>query len=331
MNKNSIIGILGIFLLNLLSSCQSDESIKLAYKFKQDKEIQSDKRSYWNFRINKIVIPQKNFHLSDSGSLRFQNDSIFGSIREILSKDDLKSLRIDLETILTETITGSMIDSAYISRVSELTHASLEADNRQIRTGESLFSFMKVVLSEKQNRKRLSSGEWYDLPRIMGMDLSGAQADPYIGRLLMYMKNGFALPDAEITPGYKWDSNLSVSIPVDSLSKGQSQGFIDIDIVNKQELVKAGRKIADIALDFQLIVKWDVTVPDEGFSRCEFSLTGSGHRFFNIRKGWDYGMFLKGDSRILIDSETRDKVDPGKLNTLIINATGNFELGSKTR
>ena len=70
------------------------------------------------------------------------SDSI---LDDLLSKDDLKSLRIDLETILTETITKSMIDSALLSRVSELKSASVVADNRKIGTAESLFSFMKVI------------------------------------------------------------------------------------------------------------------------------------------------------------------------------------------
>ncbi len=331
MKKIVLICLSVFFLVNLFSSCNRDESNKLAYKFKQGKIIKSDKRFSFKFDINQIDISQKNPRLSDSSSPQNQNDSIFSSIKGILSKDDLKSLQFDLTTILTETITRSMTDSAHLSRISELKNISVRADNSEINADESLLNFIKVILSEKQDRKRLSTGEWYNLPRIMGMNLSGAQSDPYIGRLLMFMKNGFALPDQAVVPGYKWDSGLNISIPVDSLSLGQSQGFIDITITSKQELVKTDKKIAEIKIDFQLLVKWDVNIPEEGFSKCEISLLGSGYHLFNIRKGWDFGMFLKGDSKILVNSGTKDKADPGKRIPLLIDATGNFELGSKTR
>lgn len=331
MKKIVSICFLSFFLMTFFNSCNRGESYRLAYKFKQDKVIKSDKRFSFKYDINRIDITRKDTQLSDSSTLRFQNDSVFRSIREILLKDGLKSLQLDLETILTETITRSMVDSAHLSRISELKSVSLKADNSEIRTDENLMNFINVILSEKQERKRLSAGEWYNLPRIMGMNLSGAQTDPYIGRLLGYMKNGFALPDNDVGPGYKWDSGLSISIPVDSLSLGQSQGFIDIDINNKQELLKTDKKIAEIKIDFLLLLKWDVNIPEEGFSRCELSIAGSGYRLFNIRKGWDYGMFLKGNSKILINSETRDKSDPGKMIPLSVDATGNFELGSKTR
>ena len=331
MKKIALICLSGFFLVNFFSSCNRGESSKLAYKFKQDKIFKSDKRFSFKFDINQIDISQKNPRLSDGSSPQNHNDSILSSIKEILLKDDLKSLQFDLATILTETLTRSMVDSAHLSRISEFKTLSARADNKEIRTDESLINFIKVIITEKQDRKRLSSGEWYNLPRIMGMNLSASQSDPYIGRLFIYMKNGFALPDKAISPGYQWDSNLNISIPVDSLSQGQSHGFINIDITNKQELVNTDKRIADIKIDFQLLVKWDVTVPEEGFSRCELSLNGSGYRLFNIRKGWDYGMFLKGDSKILVNSETKDKADPDKRIPLLIDATGNFELGSKTR
>jgi hypothetical protein len=312
-----------------MSCTHKDEGVKLVYKFEQNKVFQSNKKSSLKLNINKILIPGKNNQLSESSSNILKNDSILRGIREILSKKDLKLLRWNMTTNLKETITTSKVDSANISRQSQLKSFVINADNIKISLDESLQNIIKLIINEEQKRKRKSTGEWYNLPKVLGIDLTAAHDDPYLSQLLLYLKRGFAYPDKEIYNGFKWNSNLHILIPVDSLSKGQSKGFIRIDITNNQELVKTEKNIANIKLDFELLLGWEVNVPEEGFSKCNFSLKGDGFRLFNIKKGWDYGMFLKGDTKIKIDAETIDKGNSNKRIPFILDADGDFGIASK--
>jgi hypothetical protein len=320
-----------IVLLNIWSCNHKVEGVKLVYKFEQNKKFQSDNKLTVKLKINKILLPNKNRLPSDSSSNFLRNDSILKGIRDIVSKNNLKTLELNLITNRTETVTLSKKDSADISRKSEIVKFLINANDQIVPLDENFSAIIKLIIREEQKRKRKFTGEWFNLPKIMGIDLTPAQNDPYLSKLLLYVQKGFTYPDNMIYNGYKWDSNLHILIPVDSLSKGQSQGYILIDIKNNQELVKTEKNIANIKIDLLINVSWEVNLPDQGFTKCNFIFNGKGFRFFDIKKGWDYGMFLKGDTELKIDAETIDKDDTKKRIPIVIDADGVFEIASKIK
>ena len=320
-----------IVLLCFWSCNPKVEGVKLVYKFEQGKKFQSDNKLSVKLKINKILVQNKNKRPIDSSLNFLRNDSILKGFIDIASKNDLKTFELNLITNRTETVTLSKRDSADISKKSEIVNFLIKANDQIVPLDEKFSTIIKLIISEEQKRKRKFTGEWNNLPKIMGIDLTPAQNDPYLSKLLLYVQKGFTYPNNMIYNGYKWDSNLHILIPVDSLSKGQSQGFILIDIKNNQELVKTEKNIANIKIDLLINVSWEVNLPDQGFTKCNFVFNGKGFRFFDIKKGWDYGMFLKGGTELKIDAETIDKDDIKKRIPIVIDADGVFEMASKLK
>lgn len=151
--------------------------------------------------------------------------------------------------------------------------------------------------------------------------------DPYLGRLLEYIRNAPSYPPEPMIVGKSWSRNLSILVPVDSLSDGQSKGFIKIEVVNTYTLEKVKKGIAHIKSDLSVSINWDVTVPEQGRTRFGLTLTGDGYRMFDIKKKWEYGMFVKGNVKLEIDAQAKEKT--GRKSVTRVQADGTFELASK--
>jgi len=125
--------------------------------------------------------------------------------------------------------------------------------------------------------------------------------------------------------GEKWTNNLDIFIPVDSIS----QGFIKISVVNENLLESVKENIANIKISEEIKVSWDVTIPQNGYSKIEFSFTGNGYRFFDMKNSWEFGMFLKGKYNLSLDAVSRDANKNYSIKN--IEFSGNTDMATKVK
>lgn len=321
-----------IILINWQACQNKDKGVFLSYKFEKDKNYLSNSKFFVKLNVNKILLPPK----KDSSQVKnsiipLKKDILFTDIRDMFANDNIREIELEITKDKSETVTNRWNNSGEINIKSVVNNLLLKANGVDFPLEQELASMLKVFLGGEQVRKRSSSGEWQNLPKIMGLDLTEAENNPQINKFLMYLKSGFSYPDEKIEIGYVWNNDLHIFMPVDSISDGQSQGFIRVDIENKRNLEKIEKNIANINFELSIKLSWDVVVPGQGYTKCNLIINGRGYQFFDLKKGWSYGMFFKGNIDLKIDAETIDEENKNNKIPIIIDATGTVELANKHR
>lgn len=333
--KNTVKTYLYMFMIAIaitsLQACQNKtKEIDLKYKFNKNSNYLSDTKLNIKLNINKILLPpKKDTSQIKNGILPIKNNFLSTDIRDLIANGKIKDLELEFTKNKSETVTNSSNSIADIIVKSEVNNFVFRANGQDFPLEQSLTSMIKIFLGGEQSRKISNNGTWQDLPKILGIDLSGAEDNQYINQFLTYLKKGFSLPTEKIKVGYAWNNDLHVYMPVDSISTDQSQGFISLDITNTRILEKIENNIANINLELSIKFSWDVIVPEQGYTKCNLVIRGKGYQFFDLKQGWSYGMFFKGNIDIIIDAETTDCSN--KKNPVIFDATGNIELAEKLK
>lgn len=323
-----------IIILTNWQACQNtNEGIGLKYKFEKDNNYLSDTKFNIKLKVNRVLLPpKKEISQATNGILPLKkSDFLSTDIRNMLSNGNIKDLELEFTKNKSETVSNIINNSADISIKSEVNNFVLKANGQDFPLEQNLTSLIKIFLGSEQLRKRSSNGAYQDLPKILGIDLSGSEDNPYINQLLVYLKSGFSYPNKKIKLGHTWNTDLHIYMPIDSISTDQSQGFISLDITNKRKLEKIEKNIANINLELSIKFSWDVIVPEQGYTKCNLIISGKGYQFFDLKQGWGYGMFFKGNIDIKIDAETIDDANQNKKTPVIIDATGNIELAEKLK
>jgi hypothetical protein len=305
-----------------------DKTVILNYKFEQGKKYLSNSKLLATVEINNIVLPTKRDTTQADSTFNFLSTDL----RNMFTNDSIKTIDIEILTDLTETVGNNLKDYSEINILKQINKIALKVNGTDFPDSENLIAFLKLILGEgEQLHKRAYNGSWQDLPTIMGVNLQEMSKDVYIGKLLTYFQTIFSYPTEKIDVGYKWNDNLNITIPFDSLTEGTSNGYINIEILNARELEKIDKGIANIKLDLSINVSWDVFVPDQGHTKCDFLIKSSGYDFFDINEGCNIGKLLKGGVILLINAEIIDNEDITKTNLVIIDVSGNFEFANKLK
>lgn len=322
-----------IAVLLSVQACQNrDEGVDLKYKFENDKNYLSSTKLKILLNVNKVLLPHgKDTSQTKNVVLPFKSNLLSTDIRDMIANGIVKDLELELTKNKSETVSSKTDNSADIAIKSEVNSFALKANGQEFPLEQDFTSMVKIFLGGEQLRKLSSNGVWQDLPKIFGIDLSTSDENPYIDQLLAYLKSGFSYPNEKIKLGHTWDSDLHIFMPVDSISTDQSKGFISLDITNKRVLGKTEKNIANINLELSIKVSWDVIVPEQGYTKCDLTIKGKGYQFFDLEKGWDYGMFFKGNLDLKLDAETMDEANKNKIIPVIIDAIGTVEFASKLK
>lgn len=297
---------------------------RLAYRFVKGESHAADTKTTVNLNFSKLVIPSPPSAEKDKN---LQSSLIPEVIAKMIREGRVKSASMECRLKNDQMVAESYKKEEYADIYSrnELLDFRLHLNGLAVPTA-NIEAILRGLAGEGEIIKRDQSGGLRNLPKILGLTIPNAD-DPYLGRLLEYIRNAPSYPPEPLSVGKSWSRNLSILVPVDSLSDGQSKGFIKIEVVNTYTLEKVKKGIAHIKSDLSVSINWDVTVPEQGRTRFGLTLTGDGYRMFDIKKEWEYGMFVKGDVKLEIDAQAREKT--GRKSVTQVQADGTFELASK--
>jgi hypothetical protein len=304
------------------------------YKFKKGASRVTETKTAVNLHFSKLSLPAPAAANADGGSpaqhekvVSPQPSLVPEEITELVRQGKLKSAGFECR-MRSDQMTAEVHkkeEYADIYARNELVDFRLQVNGLAVPSG-GIVALIGGMTGEGEIIKRDRNGGLRSLPRIMGLAIPNSD-DPYLGRLMEYIRNAPSYPAEPMSVGQTWSQVLSILVPVDSLSDGQSKGFIRVEAVNKNTLEKVQKGIAYVKTDLSLVVAWDVTVPEQGRTRLSLTLTGDGYRMFDLKKGWECGMFAKGGVKLDLNAEAREKT--GRKTHTLVNADGTFEVAGK--
>lgn len=298
---------------------------RLAYRFNKGESHAAETKTSVLLNFSKLIIPsQPSAQKAPDPQPSMMPEGLMKMIRGGRVKSASMECRMKNDQMVADVYKKDGYAEIYTKN--ELQDIRLNINGLAVPTG-NIKAIIGGLAGEGEILKREQNGGLRNLPKIMGLTIPNAD-DPYLGRLLEYIRNAPSYPSEPMGVGKSWSHNLSIMVPVDSLSDGQSKGFIKVTVINTYILEKVQKGIAYIKSELSVSINWDVTVPDQGHTRFGLALTGSGYRMFDIKKGWEHGMFVKGDVKLELDAQAKDKT--GRKSITQVQADGKFEMASKS-
>lgn len=306
---------------------QRDKANSFALRFQKGDDHSSISRFAIHLKISKMILVKgRNSNRSDTSKEDVMS-LIPPKLIELSRDDKLRSLDFDVWTNNHQQVLDVHDDGhvADLSQRVQINEFRLRANNDSI-SAAGILGFLQAFLGGEKTFKRMSDGSWIDIP-IFGLQLP-ANDDPFIGRLLDYVRKWGAFPSSEIRLGSTWRDSLHLLVPVDSLSGGTSHGFIKVDIFGTDSLHNIQNDIANIKSNLNMCVTWSVDIPSQGYTKLSLLVEGGGYRLFDMKKGWDHGDFFRGEVKTSIDALTLDSL--GRKAATRAEMSGTIDLASKS-
>lgn len=317
------------FFLIILSCNQQYKDVKLHYNFQLNESHHSGSSFHALLKINALKIAPENNTVTDSGIVNQNSKFLFGSVMKLINSGLLNEAEINIQTTKTEKITHIEGASAEIKINSNVKDFSIKSNNSKIPLDNTVSALLKFFIEEEVNQIKAQNGSYLTASKFFGIDLNEAKNDPYLNEIISYTQKAFSFPDTAITTSNLWNNDLHINIPVDSLSNGESNGYINFDIENKKQFEKIINHNAHIKLNLNAKIKWDVSVNKKERSKVELVIIGEGYQIFDLKNEWDQGMLLKGKIYFKLEAGSTDNQNNIENKTTLADIEGSFKYATK--